>query len=106
MIKEFVSQYKNSPVIITGDFNSQPEELPYQNMIAKSGYRIFDSRPANSKAGTFCNFKVNSMECITIDYVFHSSHWQTKKYQVIEDNDGTYYPSDHLPVMATLSLKK
>jgi endonuclease/exonuclease/phosphatase family metal-dependent hydrolase len=106
MIKKFVSQYKNSPVIITGDFNSQPEELPYQNMIAKSGNRIFDSRPVNSKAGTFCNFKVNSMECKTIDYIFHSSHWQTKKYLVIEDNDGAYYPSDHLPVTATLTLKK
>jgi endonuclease/exonuclease/phosphatase family metal-dependent hydrolase len=97
---------KDLPVIITGDFNSEPTEEPYQSMINGKDFALMDSRPSNSKAGTFCSFTVNSIECKTIDYIFHSANWSTKKYKVITDNNGKYYPSDHLPVMATLRLKK
>jgi len=45
------------------------------------------------------------MECKTIDYIFHSEDWKASNYQVIQDNDGKYYPSDHLPVLVTLTLK-
>ena len=30
---------------------------------------------------------------------------EVKAYQVIQDNDGEYYPSDHLPVVVELSIK-
>lgn len=96
----------NLPIIMTGDFNSEPTEEPYQVMINGKDLALKDSRPSDSKAGTFCSFTVNSIQCKTIDYIFHSAHWSTKKYQVITDNDEKYYPSDHLPVMATLKLKK
>lgn len=96
----------NLPIIMTGDFNSEPTEEPYQVMINGKDLALKDSRPSDSKAGTFCSFTVNSIQCKTIDYIFHSAHWSTKKYQVITDNDEKYYPSDHLSVMATLKLKK
>jgi endonuclease/exonuclease/phosphatase family metal-dependent hydrolase len=106
MIKKFAATDPDIPVIVTGDFNAQPDEPPYQTIVEKGDYALYDSRPASSTAGTFCNFGVNAMACKTIDYIFHSRHWKTKKYQVIRDHDGTYYPSDHLPVMATLSVLK
>jgi endonuclease/exonuclease/phosphatase family metal-dependent hydrolase len=96
---------KDLPIIITGDFNSEPTEEPYQVMINGKDLALMDSRPSNSKAGTFCSFNVNSIECKTIDYIFHSAQWSTKKYQVISNNDGKYYPSDHLPVLVTLTIK-
>jgi endonuclease/exonuclease/phosphatase family metal-dependent hydrolase len=46
------------------------------------------------------------MECRGIDYIFHSPQWAATGYTVIDDNDGKYYPSDHLPVQATLQLRK
>lgn len=85
------------PTIITGDFNSQPTEDPYKVI---SG--VFkDSRGSNNE-GTFCTFTVNSQPCNLIDYIF--SNKAAVSYKVITDNDGKYYPSDHLPVMAEYEL--
>lgn len=96
---------KNLPLIITGDFNSAPDELPYQTMIMGNDLALLDSRPATDHTGTFCGFEVNKMDCRTIDYIFHSQHWTTTQYHVIQDHDGKYYPSDHLPVLATFIRK-
>ena len=90
------------PVIITGDFNCTREETPYQVMMETNGLLLKDSAPENPQ-GTFCNFAVGAMPCRAIDYIFISKHWKTIQYQVIADNDGKNYPSDHLPVMVNLS---
>ena len=47
-----------------------------------------------------------SVNCNAIDYIFHTSHWRSDDYVVVQDNDGKHYPSDHLPVMVNLELKK
>jgi endonuclease/exonuclease/phosphatase family metal-dependent hydrolase len=60
---------------------------------------------ATNLTGTFCGFEVGKMECRTIDYIFYSTPWKASNYKVIQDHDGKYYPSDHLPVMATFTLK-
>lgn len=107
IIKAFVYGYTagKMPVIISGDFNSETNQTPYLTMIDRTvGLQLFDSRPASSTAGTFCGFKVGGMPCVTIDFIFHTKEWVVRKYQVIADNDGTYYPSDHLPVMVDFDL--
>ncbi|MEQ1585142.1 MAG: endonuclease/exonuclease/phosphatase family protein [Cyclobacteriaceae bacterium] len=106
LIKKYIAGSTNNlPIVVSGDFNSEPSEPPYQAITLKDNFSLFDSRPAKDTTGTFCGFEVGKITCRTIDYVFHSSHWKTKKYKVIKDQDGKYYPSDHLPVMVTLSLK-
>jgi len=93
------------PMIVSGDFNSEPTEEPYLNMVEQQGALVlYDSRPASSTAGTFCGFKVGAMPCKTIDFIFHTKQWIARNYQVITDNDGTYYPSDHLPVLVDFDL--
>jgi endonuclease/exonuclease/phosphatase family metal-dependent hydrolase len=92
------------PLIVIGDFNCTREEPPYEIMLDKSGIKLLDSAPS-SPAGTYCGFEVNSMECKAIDYIFYSTHWKVKKYMVLSDNDGKFYPSDHLPVKAKLKAK-
>lgn len=92
------------PVIITGDFNCTPEEEPYQ--IMKDGELLEFVDPASQPLGTFCGFEVNKIECKTIDYIFLSSEWRADRYKVITDNDGRYYPSDHLPVTLSVSLSE
>ena len=94
------------PVIVTGDFNCTREQPPYAAIMKSDGIALIDPAPSAAPAGTACGFKVNSKACNAIDYIFHSSQWTTTNYTVIQDNDGKYYPSDHLPVMATLQLKK
>lgn len=94
----------NLPVIITGDFNFRRDAPPYEVMMNADGLRVIDSAP--DTPGTACGFAVNARPCVAIDYIFHTPEWSTANYQVIQDNDGKYYPSDHLPVMVELSLKK
>jgi len=112
LIKKFIAELKNNssyreiPILVSGDFNSQPTEEPYLTMINGMDVTLFDSRPASDLTGTSCGFEVGKRKCNTIDYLFHSSHWKTNDYKVIQNNDGKYYPSDHLPVMATFTLKK
>lgn len=90
------------PVLLIGDFNFERSEAGYGALVADK--ELIDTKPANDQTGTFCGFEVGKMECRTIDYIFHTKEWILKNYQVITDNDGTHYPSDHLPVMAEFEL--
>lgn len=93
------------PMIVSGDFNSEPTEESYKMMVNEEiSLVLYDSRPASSTAGTFCGFKVGGMPCKTIDFIFHTKQWVARNYQVITDHDGTYYPSDHLPVLVEFDL--
>jgi endonuclease/exonuclease/phosphatase family metal-dependent hydrolase len=92
----------NIPVVLTGDFNCTRDDEPYQIITDGETIELID--PAPMVTGTFCGFKVNSIPCRAIDYIFLTNEWRADSYTVIDDNDGTYYPSDHLPVMITLSL--
>lgn len=94
------------PIIVSGDFNSEPTEEPYLNMVDEKmkDFILYDSRPAASTAGTYCGFKVGGMPCKTIDFIFHTQEWVVRNYQVVTDNDGVYYPSDHLPVVVDFDL--
>jgi endonuclease/exonuclease/phosphatase family metal-dependent hydrolase len=104
LIKERAAQLAGDlPAIITGDFNFPREAPPYEAMMSSTGLQLVDSSP--NTPPTFCGFKVAQTRCVAIDYIFHTAHWTSSNYQVITDNDGTYYPSDHLPVIVSLSLK-
>jgi endonuclease/exonuclease/phosphatase family metal-dependent hydrolase len=93
------------PVIITGDFNCTRQEAAFSVMIDQEDIALIDSSPGDP-AGTFCGFKTGGMPCIGIDYIFHTPQWDALEYKVIGDNDGRYYPSDHLPVFTKLKITK
>jgi endonuclease/exonuclease/phosphatase family metal-dependent hydrolase len=100
-IKEIAGTY---PVILTGDFNSEPADAPYSFLAKDETYLLIDSGNGNTQ-GTFCTFEVNSQPCRRIDYIFHSPSIKSEGYTVVTDNNGHYYPSDHLPVLTTLQMK-
>ena len=89
------------PVILMGDFNIEPTELPYT--LATNG-EIFNLQDAGKEnnLGTYCSFAVNAIPCKRIDYIFYGVGWTSSQYTVIHQNDGKHYPSDHLPVTAIL----
>ncbi|MFN3839186.1 MAG: endonuclease/exonuclease/phosphatase family protein [Cyclobacteriaceae bacterium] len=93
------------PFLLLGDFNLERTDVTYHSLLKIAG-ELLDARPANDQTGTFCGFEVGAMECKAIDYIFHTREWILRHYQVIQDNDGKYYPSDHLPVMAEFELSK
>jgi endonuclease/exonuclease/phosphatase family metal-dependent hydrolase len=103
LIKTRIAAFrKNLPIILTGDFNSEPSDLPSQEMINGKVLRLYNTRPASATQGTFCTFFVTDKPCTIIDYIFYSDGFTASDYEVITDNDGQHYPSDHLPVRSTL----
>jgi endonuclease/exonuclease/phosphatase family metal-dependent hydrolase len=103
IIKEKASELASEmPMIITGDLNCTRDEEPFQLLTNSEVIELID--PASNPEGTFCTFEVNTVPCRPIDYILITNEWRADQYRVIHDNDGKYYPSDHLPVMITLSF--
>lgn len=92
------------PTIFCGDLNVKPTDEAYATIGTKSNGILKDARPEGNLQGTFCGFEKGKMECIIIDYIFHTRDIQIENFEVIQENDGQYYPSDHLPVVATIKL--
>ena len=96
---------ENLPVILTGDFNSTPQDEPIK--IIKDV--LMDSREKTETApygqeGTSGGFDVKAMPRI-IDYVFVNSKISVLRYGILSDSFGLYYPSDHLPVFTELQIR-
>jgi endonuclease/exonuclease/phosphatase family metal-dependent hydrolase len=105
LLKQKASEIdQNLPLIVTGDFNCTRDEPPYATIMEPKGVVLTDPASTNPPM-TSCGFKVNSRACKGIDYIFHSKEWKAENYKAIQDNDGKYYPSDHLPVMTSLAIK-
>ena len=105
MVKKIQEIAGNNPVICTGDFNSTPETDQIQrlsNFLHNS--RTVTQLPPYGPEGTFTNRFANPIEDQPIDYIFVSDGIKVLKYASATDNDGRFYPSDHLPVIADIEL--
>lgn len=93
------------PVVLTGDFNMQPDSEPIK-FIKKD---LSDSKEITKQKyygpeGTFNNFDINSTLERRIDYIFVNTKVKVKKYAVLSDSINQHYPSDHLPVYIEIEL--
>ncbi len=101
----------NKPLILLGDFNSEPSESAYKTLTNNKIIELKDSyfSAGNNAADSICTFTgfaINSGICKRIDYILTGTDWVVKYYNLIKDNDGTYYYSDHLPVLTEISFKE
>lgn len=98
---------RKDPVILTGDFNLKPEEKPLVliRQKLKDARQISETVPTGP-IGTFNDFDFASKLENRIDYIFLNKMVEVKKYTVITDSKNNRYPSDHLPVLVEIQLKK
>lgn len=96
------------PVILMGDFNSEPET----DRIVALKTKMNDSRMISKEKpfgpyGTFNNFKYNEASTLLIDYIFLSKGnlLTVNKYAVLSDAKDLRYPSDHFPVFIEMEYK-
>jgi endonuclease/exonuclease/phosphatase family metal-dependent hydrolase len=96
-----------TPVIFTGDLNSTPETEQVQTIqtILSDSYRVTDM-PPYGPVGTFNDFRFDADLNERIDYIFVSGQFSVMKYAVLTDALEQRYPSDHLPVVADVEMKK
>ncbi len=96
----------NDAVILSGDFNSEPNSVAYSNITNYNNHPFKDSYiKSKNKDCTFTGFEVKSNICKRIDFIFYDKNFKLKNYQIINDNNGEYYPSDHLAVEAIFKIK-
>ena len=105
---------KDTPVVITGDFNYTPDSEPYQVLTRRGPnpeIRIFyDARRMSGvdhhgPTGTFNGFDIQAVTGQTIDYIFVSREWQVLFHGTLSDTFDGRFPSDHMPVLAEIFLK-
>jgi endonuclease/exonuclease/phosphatase family metal-dependent hydrolase len=100
---------KKYPVVLMGDFNSEPQTPRISALREKmSDARLVSEQPPFGPDGTFNGFKHDQPVMALIDYIFVSkfSGARVLKYAVLSDSRNLRYPSDHLPVYAELSIGK
>ena len=104
-----LNKEKNYPVILSGDFNSLPEDAPvkYAGNLFQNTRSISKEKPYGP-ADTWEAFEFNKKPDGCIDYIFVSKdkRWAVKKFATITDSYDMKYPSDHFPILATIELKK
>jgi endonuclease/exonuclease/phosphatase family metal-dependent hydrolase len=96
------------PVVLMGDFNSEPEteRIIKLKKIMNDAKTISKEKPFGPY-GTFNNFKYNEASTHLIDYIFlsKSNAITVQKYAVLSDAKDLKYPSDHFPVFIEINYK-
>jgi endonuclease/exonuclease/phosphatase family metal-dependent hydrolase len=97
---------KKYPVLLSGDFNSRPEEEPSQYMHANMQNSRAISKQVYGGPDTWNAFKFNTKPDGCIDYIFVSNNKRisVSKFATLTDSYDMKYPSDHLPILATVSI--
>lgn len=95
------------PVVLTGDFNLEPETTPIKLIREKldDAKRVCTGIVFGPE-GTFNAFEFNKPVTTWIDYIFISKKgMEVTKFAALSDSKNCRYPSDHLPVYAEIKLK-
>ncbi|MDR1162161.1 MAG: endonuclease/exonuclease/phosphatase family protein [Tannerellaceae bacterium] len=97
----------DAPVFCTGDFNATPDDEPirliYADGLFTDSYEL-TQQPPYGPVGTYQAFQLNSPLKERIDYIFVTKEIRVNKYGVLTDMDHGRFPSDHCPVMVTVSF--
>ena len=97
------------PVILTGDFNSEPGSSVVAH-VQKDGMLRDAKAIAAQRSGTDWSFsdfgQIPEAERPLLDYIFVSGDFETVRYEVLPDTFDGGYVSDHAPVMAVVKIAK
>ncbi len=99
----------DKPAIVLGDFNATPDSEPYHILTDKPNpERVIDAglicKDCTGPHYTYTGFKVGGLPGERIDYIFLKHIDKVVSYNVNQASNGSYYPSDHLPVSAKLKV--
>ena len=97
------------PVILMGDFNSEPGSSVVAH-VQKDGVLRDAKAIAAQRSGTDWSFsdfgQIPEAERPLLDYIFVSGGIEAVRYEVLPDTFDGGYVSDHAPVMAVVKIAK
>jgi endonuclease/exonuclease/phosphatase family metal-dependent hydrolase len=99
---------KNYPVLLSGDFNSKPDDDPSKYMMANMQNARSVSKLVHGDADTWNGFKFDDKPNGCIDYIFTSVDKRISviKFATLTDSYDKKYLSDHFPILATVQISK
>ncbi|PKP33492.1 MAG: endonuclease/exonuclease/phosphatase [Bacteroidetes bacterium HGW-Bacteroidetes-16] len=104
LIMDYINQITikepNSPVILMGDFNSEPESDPIRYIskgMGKPGNAL--NGKISGPTGTFNDFKMDEPIEKCIDYIFVQNLRVSETIHIDKKLQNNHFPSDHLPVL-------
>ncbi|WP_338470928.1 endonuclease/exonuclease/phosphatase family protein [Niallia sp. XMNu-256] len=97
------------PVILTGDFNAEPDSLPHQILTGDGAFNdLWDTAQTrvNEDLGTFNGFKdpTGGGSHKRIDWILGKGNMKTSEIEIVNYQKHGQFPSDHFPVMADITL--
>lgn len=99
------------PIMLTGDYNAVPSDDPIKVLTNESDpNHVTHVRDiAAAKYGpdwTFHDYgRIPCEERQLIDYIFIKGNFQVSRYAVLTETFNYLFPSDHCPIMATMTLQ-
>ena len=108
--RQLVSLANGQPIVVTGDLNADPTSAPYRiltrDAIADGVPPLTDAMDASQRGhygptSTWTAFRAIEPER-RIDYVLVSAAVTTISHGILSDSWDGRFPSDHLPVLATV----
>ena len=100
----------NSPVVITGDFNSKPSDDPIKILTDSTDKdKFIDTKalsltPHYGPQGTFNAFTSKETDNEPIDFIFIKGKWKVLQHATLSQTWGGRFSSDHFPVFTKLSF--
>ncbi|MBS4192628.1 endonuclease/exonuclease/phosphatase family protein [Bacillus sp. FJAT-49705] len=106
-IKEFNPEL---PILLTGDFNANPDTKPYQILTAEGAFAdlwMTAETRINEDLGTFNGFNNPSGGGPNnrIDWILSKGNVTAKTIEIVNYQKNGQFPSDHYPVMADVTLQ-
>ncbi len=100
----------NHPAILTGDFNCTPTDPPYRLLTAEDSPMkdalYASQQPHHGPMSTWSGFQFPGVPDRRIDFVFINERARVLKHAILSDSWSGRFPSDHLPVLARVGIKR
>ena len=103
VLADFLKDYNDMPLILTGDFNTTVGTTEYKNVLSGGVVNAIDLAEKKSEGSTYTNFGSSSG---IIDFIFVTEEYiDVDSYKVCGEMINGDYPSDHHPVLVEYRIK-
>ncbi len=106
MILEKVKEFKDLPVVFTGDLNFLERSMGYKDITADILKDTKVLAKDTMHSSTFHNADPNAFKDFVLDYILINDGFKAVKYEVIKKRYKYRYISDHYPVVASVQVCK
>ena len=106
MILEKAKEFKDLPVVFTGDLNFLEISMGYKDVTSDILKDTKTLAKDTMHSSTFHNADPNAFKDFVLDYILINDGFKAEKYKVLKKRYNFRYISDHYPVVASVQVCK